>query len=106
MAALLDDQSGKAAIAAKFHNTLAAMVKAVAVDVGERNVILTGGCFQNRALLQQAIHILRTAGFTPYWPQKYPPNDGGIAFGQIVGALREIGHVSGSTGKTDEYHRR
>lgn len=106
MVTLLDDKSGKAAIAAKFHNTLTAMIKAVAIEIGERNVILTGGCFQNRILLQKAIRVLREAGFTPYWPQQYPPNDGGIALGQVVGALREIGHVSGSTGKTDECHRR
>jgi hydrogenase maturation protein HypF len=102
IAALLDDQSGSAAVAAKFHNTLAMMIKSVASDVGEQNVILTGGCFQNRALLEKTIQVLRRAGFTPYWPQQYPPNDGGIAFGQIVGALREIGHVSGSTRKIDE----
>jgi hydrogenase maturation protein HypF len=105
MEALLDDKSGKATIAAKFHNTLTAMINAVAMELGERNVILTGGCFQNRVLLDKAIRVLRKAGFTPYWPQQYPPNDGGIALGQVVGALREIGHVSGSTRKTDEYHR-
>jgi hydrogenase maturation protein HypF len=106
MAAILDDQSGKAAIAARFHNTLAAMIEAVAREIGEQNVILTGGCFQNRALLGKTIRVLRKAGFTPYWPQQYPPNDGGIAFGQVVGALREIGHVSGSTRKIDERYRR
>lgn len=105
MAALLNDPSGNAAIAARFHNTLAMMIKAIASEVGEQNVILTGGCFQNRALLEKAIQVLRKAGFTPFWPQQYPPNDGGIAFGQIVGALREIGHVSGSTREIDEYLR-
>lgn len=105
MRALLDDKSGKATIAAKFHNTLTAMIKAVAIEIGEQNVILTGGCFQNRVLLEKAIRVLREAGFTPYWPQQYPPNDGGIALGQVVGALREIGHVSGSTRKIDECHR-
>ena len=79
MEALLDDQSGKAAIAAKFHNTLAAMIKAIAIEIGEQNVILTGGCFQNRLLLEKAVRLLRETGFTPYWPHQYPPNDGGIA---------------------------
>lgn len=105
MAALLNDQSSEAVISAKFHNTLAAMIKAIALEIGEQNVILTGGCFQNRTLLEKAIRVLREAGFTPYWPQHYPPNDGGIAFGQIVGTLREIGHVSGSTGKIDGCNR-
>jgi len=75
-------------IAAKFHNTLAAMIVAVAKQVGEPIVVMSGGCFQNRTLLEKSIQRLRSAGFTPYWPQRIPPNDGGIALGQIAAALR------------------
>ena len=32
---------------------------------------------------------LRAEGFQPYWHQHVPPNDGGIALGQIVAARRE-----------------
>lgn len=105
MRALLDDTSGAPAIAAKFHNTLAAAVVEVAELAGKRNVLLTGGCFQNRALLARSIRRLRAAGFTPFWPQQYPPNDGGIALGQIMAAIREHGDVPCSTRKTDKYHR-
>jgi hydrogenase maturation factor HypF (carbamoyltransferase family) len=28
------------------------------------------------------------AGFQPYWHQRVPPNDGGIALGQVVAATR------------------
>jgi hydrogenase maturation protein HypF len=31
---------------------------------------------------------LREEGFRPYWHQRVPPNDGGIAVGQIYAALR------------------
>jgi hydrogenase maturation protein HypF len=75
-----------ALIAARFHNTLAEMVVAVAESVGERQVALTGGCFQNAYLAERTIGRLRDAGFQPYWHQRIPPNDGGIALGQIVGA--------------------
>lgn len=77
-------------IAAKFHNTLVEMIVAVARRVGEERVVLTGGCFQNKYLAERAVQRLREEGFRPYWHQRVPPNDGGIALGQIVaGSLKE-----------------
>jgi hydrogenase maturation protein HypF len=77
------------AIAAKFHNTLVEMIVTVAQHIGEPQVVLTGGCFQNKVLTERAIERLRAAGFTPYWHRQVPPNDGGIVLGQIVAAARE-----------------
>jgi hydrogenase maturation protein HypF len=71
-------------IAARFHNTLADMIVAVAVRVGEPRVVLSGGCFQNRVLMERTVAGLRDAGFRPYWHQRVPPNDGGIALGQVA----------------------
>lgn len=73
-------------IAAKFHKTLVEMIVAVARRVGEERVVLTGGCFQNLYLTERAIARLREEGFRVYWHQRIPPNDGGIALGQIVAA--------------------
>ena len=70
--------------AAKFHNTLVEMIVAVAERVAEERVVLSGGCFQNKYLTERAIRRLREAGFRPYWHQRIPPNDGGIALGQAV----------------------
>jgi len=75
-----------AAISAKFHNALAEAIVGVARRVGVSQVALTGGCFQNRHLTERAIRRLRECGFKPYWHQRIPPNDGGIAFGQVVAA--------------------
>jgi hydrogenase maturation protein HypF len=75
-------------ISAKFHNTLADIVVEVARQVVTPKIVLTGGCFQNRYLLEQAVQRLSQAGFKPYWPQRVPPNDGGIALGQIAAAAR------------------
>jgi hydrogenase maturation protein HypF len=77
-------------LSAKFHNTLVEMMVAVAKHVGEERVILTGGCFQNKFLTELAIQRLRAAGFQPYWHQRIPPNDGGIALGQIMAASRQL----------------
>ena len=75
-----------ASISAKFHNMLAEVVRAIALRVGEAKVVLTGGCFQNRHLTDACLLRLIDAGFRPYWHQRVPPNDGGIALGQVIAA--------------------
>jgi hydrogenase maturation protein HypF len=77
-------------ISAKFHNALVEVIVAVARRIGEARVVLSGGCFQNRYLTERAVERLRTEGFQPYWHQRVPPNDGGIALGQVVAARREL----------------
>jgi hydrogenase maturation protein HypF len=85
-----DARKGIAAgpISLGFHNTLAEMIVAVARRSGESRVVLSGGCFQNRYLSERAIQRLRAAGFLPFWHQRIPPNDGGIAVGQALAAAR------------------
>jgi hydrogenase maturation protein HypF len=80
----------KGEIAAKFHNTLADAIVTVARRMGCGRVALSGGCFQNRYLTERAVLRLRADGFQPYWHQRVPPNDGGIALGQIIAAQREL----------------
>ena len=70
-------------ISARFHNTLVEIILAVAHRAGDRQVALTGGCFQNAYLAERAIGRLREDGFRPYWHRLVPPNDGGIALGQL-----------------------
>lgn len=77
-----------AEIAARFHQTLAAAIVAVAQRIGVEQVVLSGGCFQNPLLCQRAVALLRAAGFRPYWNQRVPPNDGGISVGQAAAGLR------------------
>ncbi len=76
-------------IARKFHNTLAEMVVETAHRVGHSKVVLSGGSFQNRLLLERCVHRLREEGLTPYWSQRIPVNDSGLALGQIFGAVRD-----------------
>jgi hydrogenase maturation protein HypF len=85
--ALVDDARANVPVAlmsARFHN---ALVDA-AVEIARRSmlerVVLSGGCFQNRYLLERTIARLRAEGFRPVWHQRVPPNDGGIALGQVA----------------------
>lgn len=80
------------AISARFHHTLAEVIVQVARRIAEPRIVLTGGCFQNRYLTEQTVGRLERAGFRPYWHQRIPPNDGGIAVGQIVAVLRAGAH--------------
>ena len=73
-------------ISAKFHRWLVDSIIELARRVREPRVILTGGCFQNKYLTELAVDRLRAAGFHPYWHQRIPPNDGGIAAGQVAAA--------------------
>ena len=74
--------------AARFHSTLAGIAVAVAQRNGIPAVALTGGCFQNRLLSELTIESLRAAGFHPFWHRQVPPNDGGIALGQVVAGMK------------------
>ena len=88
--AILDDVRESvptAVIAARFHNTLTEMIVAVAKASGEHKIVLSGGVFQNKYLLERTVKRLAAEGFQPYWHQRVPPNDGGIALGQAVAAL-------------------
>jgi hydrogenase maturation protein HypF len=82
------DNIGKVIIATKFHNTLVEMMVAVAHACGEEKIALSGGCFQNRYLAERAVRRLNEGGFKPYWHQRVPPNDGGIALGQVAAISR------------------
>lgn len=81
-------ETDRGLIAAKFHNTLVAQIMQQIHLIYEkqnlpRQIILTGGCFQNRRLSTQLENELIKKGFEPIVPIAYPPNDGGVALGQI-----------------------
>ncbi len=87
---LKDIQDGVSAsiICVKFHNTLVDIIVAVAKRSGLQKIALTGGCFQNKYLLEKTIERLEEEHYSVYWHQRIPPNDGGIALGQVAAAAR------------------
>lgn len=76
-------------IALAFHETLAKATVELAKLAGEEIVLLTGGVMQNKLLVERAVALLKAEGFKPYLHRDIPPNDGGIAIGQIIGRLVE-----------------
>jgi hydrogenase maturation protein HypF len=83
------------AIALAFHRALAQLLPALAGQLGVKRLLLTGGCFQNRLLLELAVECLADAGIEAVWPQRIPCNDGGLALGQLQAAGWRLGPVAG-----------
>ncbi len=84
-----------AIIAARFHNGVAdasvAMAVRLAATHGIYRIILSGGVFQNRLLLERVSAKLRTEDFDVLIASKAPANDGGLALGQaVVAAARTL----------------
>jgi hydrogenase maturation protein HypF len=95
--------AGEAAgpIARRFHRRLAARwvdaVRREAATTRVGDVLLVGGCFQNRLLLEAVAEGLRAAGLRALPPRELPPNDGALAVGQAARAAGlRAGH--GATG--------
>lgn len=78
-----------AVIARKFHNTLAEILLTIATQAGEVTIVLSGGCFQNALLVDLARSKLTQAGFNVYCHEKIPPNDGGLALGQVYATQKQ-----------------
>ena len=53
-------------------------------ETGLDVVALGGGVFANSLLLRASLRGLKERGFTVLRPRLLPPNDGGIALGQIL----------------------
>ncbi|MFE3581580.1 carbamoyltransferase HypF [Streptomyces vinaceus] len=99
-------------IAARFHAAVADLVGTLAVLARERHgldtVALSGGVFANTLLSCACARLLRERGFTVLRHHRVPPNDGGLALGQLMVAARAPrhpqqgeGHVPGGTRQSD-----
>ena len=107
--ALLGDiaeQTPVAVMAARFHKGLAmiisAMVQTLAHTVGATHgapfstVVLSGGCFQNKILLEDVTRRIEACGLMCLSQSKVPSNDGGLALGQAaIAAARQLPALGG-----------
>jgi len=75
-------------IAAKFHNTVAQVILEVSNQIRKdtclKKVVLSGGVFQNKYLLEKSSFLLNSNGFKVFTNHLVPANDGGISLGQII----------------------
>ena len=75
-------------IAGRFHLSLAMMIEEVCDQLqqqtGLKQVVLSGGVFQNSLLTEMLVPRLEKADLTVLTHTLVPPNDGGLAFGQAV----------------------
>ncbi len=79
-------------IAARCHHTLVEMIAAAVQTVETPTVVLTGGCFQNRMLLELTYDRLVGLGRRVYYHQRVPTNDGGISLGQAAALIELMKH--------------
>jgi hypothetical protein len=77
-----------AVIGARFHAGVAAgtaeACARLAEERGVDTVVVSGGVWQNRRLLERTTALLRERRLRVLTPERLPANDGGIAYGQVV----------------------
>ncbi len=84
--------AGPTLIAARFHRGVTRLVHRICARARDRHgldtVALTGGVFANTLLSSACAAALRADGFTVLRHHTVPPNDGGLALGQLMVAAR------------------
>jgi len=96
----LDRQTPVAQMALRFHLGLARAIRDMVARIRHttvngmslNTVALSGGCFQNKLLLEELLRLLEADGLSCLLHAKVPSNDGGLALGQAaIAAARNLG---------------
>lgn len=66
------------------HESLAGWIVETALETRVKQVVLSGGCFQNALLVKLAVRAFERRGIRVATHQRVPANDGGISLGQAV----------------------
>jgi hydrogenase maturation protein HypF len=84
----LESDTEPALVAARFHASLSRGLARIALELCRQHhvetLVLGGGVFQNRLLLEGLAAALRNSGIRLLIPGRVPANDGGISLGQAV----------------------
>jgi hydrogenase maturation protein HypF len=88
-------------VSARFHRAVARATAEACADAaaqrGLDTVVLAGGVWQNRLLLELTTPLLEHAGLRVLVPERLPPNDGAISFGQAAVAAAQSDALSPPT---------
>ena len=88
MVADIKEDRAASVVSAKFHNTLAVGLLAMAKQAREgtklNTVAISGGVFCNRYLTNRLIGLLKKEGFRVLFNREVPANDGGLSLGQAA----------------------
>jgi hydrogenase maturation protein HypF len=83
-----------AVVSARFHNAVAQATADACARAAESHgvdrVVLSGGVFQNALLLERTSEALAQQRLRVLVPERLPPNDGGISYGQAAVAAARI----------------
>ncbi|MEW6623486.1 MAG: carbamoyltransferase HypF [Bacillota bacterium] len=97
----METETPRGKIAYKFHQGFAAAVKegilCMSKVTGLKRVVLSGGVFQNRLLVELLLEMLKTDGIEVFLQKQVPANDGGLALGQVFIGNEVSKNVPGST---------
>jgi hydrogenase maturation protein HypF len=91
---ITDQRISIAARSLGFHRALARAAVRQCMQGRGRQILLSGGVFQNRLLVELLLAEAHASGLQILLPERLPPNDGGIAAGQCVAlamAVRQQG---------------
>ena len=80
----------KRLISSMFINTLVDIIVQISQNSHLKSVVLSGGVFQNRTLLEKVHTKLVEIGKDVYFQQNTPINDGGISLGQAWWCIKHI----------------
>jgi hydrogenase maturation protein HypF len=101
----LGNSTPVARMASRFHYGLAGAIRdmvarirgTITADAPPNTIALSGGCFQNKLLLEEVVRLLEADGLKCLIHTKIPTNDGGLALGQAaIAAARHIEHSNGA----------
>ncbi len=89
-------------VSARFHagvaRATAGACATAASRAGVEQVVLSGGVFQNRRLVSETVALLEALDLRVLVPERVPPNDGGIAYGQAAIAAAHTSDAGGVGG--------
>lgn len=98
----IDNRIPVSHISAKFHNTLVELIIVKSIQLmkqyGLEKLVVSGGCFQNKRLLERLMLRAADEHMDLYIPELIPANDSGISVGQLA--------IAAARRKSDKYKTR